>query len=172
MRATLAELRSVPYSEGRDHVRDELTDPGEAAHFATESGVDAVAVGNVHRLREAGATIDFERLARVRERVAQPLVVHGASGIAVDDRRRLAAAGVAKLNIGTSLRQTFARALRESLASDPGGFDRLTLFAPVVDALTDAARTHLEQLGASGRAVRGSAPRLSPRTRRPMSSPT
>ena len=158
------EIGSVPYSEGRDHVRDELTDPDEAARFAAESGVDAVAVavGNVHRLREAGSTIDFERLARIRERVPQPLVIHGASGVTVDDRRRLAAEGVAKFNIGTSLRQTFAHALRESLAADPGGFDRLTLFAPVVDALAETARAHLEQLGASGRAASRPVSRLSP----------
>lgn len=149
------EIGSVPYSEGRAHVRDELTDPDEAARFAAESGVDAVAVavGNVHRLREAGSTIDFERVRAIRERVPQPLVIHGASGVTDADRRRLVAAGVAKFNIGTSLRQSFARALRDSLAADPDEFDRLTLFAPVVDALQATAAGHLERLGAAGRAA-------------------
>jgi len=161
------EIGSVPYSEGRAHVRDELTDPEEAARFAAESGVDAVAVavGNVHRLREAGSTIDFERLARIRERVSRPLVIHGASGVSDADRRRLAASGVAKFNIGTSLRQSFARALRASLAADPDEFDRLTLFAPVVDALAAAAGAHLEALGAAGRAASGRSAEPSPASR-------
>ena len=148
------EIGSVPYSEGRAHVRDELTEPAEAERFARESGVDAVAVavGNVHRLRTAGSTIDFARLDAIRARVAQPLVIHGASGIAADDQRRLVARGVAKFNIGTSLRQTFGAALRGSLAADPDGFDRLTLFAPVIDAMRACAAGHLERLGAAGRA--------------------
>ena len=148
------EIGSVPYRDGRPHVRDELTEPAEAARFAADSGVDAVAVavGNVHRLRETGSTIDFARLAAIRERVARPLVIHGASGIAADDRRRLARAGVAKFNIGTSLRQTFGRALREALAADPDEFDRLTLFAPVERALGAVAGEHLVLLGAAGRA--------------------
>ena len=160
------EIGSVPYSEGRAHVRDELTDPDEAERFAAKSGVDAVAVavGNVHRLREASSTIDFERLASIRGRVSQPLVIHGASGVADEDRRRLAGAGIAKFNIGTSLRQSFARALRASLASDPEQFDRLTLFAPVVDALAATAGSHLEVLGAAGRAADQAAARTAART--------
>ena len=144
------EIGSVPYSEGRAHVRDELTDPDEAARFAAESGVDAVAVavGNVHRLRRSDSRIDFERLARIRAGVPQPLVIHGASGIAPADRARLAREGVAKFNIGTSLRQSFGRSLRASLAADPEQFDRLTLFAPVIEAMRATAAEHLDVLGA------------------------
>lgn len=149
------EIGSVPYSEGRDHVRDELTDPAEATRFSRESGVDAVAisVGNVHRLREVGSVIDFERLAELRKCISQPLVIHGASGIAAADQKRLVAAGVAKFNIGTSLRQSFGLALRSTLEANPSVFDRLTLFAPVIDAMQATASGHLDTLGTRGRAV-------------------
>lgn len=149
------EIGSVPYSEGRTHVRDELTEPDEAARFAAESGVDAVAVsvGNVHRLRERGSRIDFERLARIRAGVECPLVIHGASGIAPADLARLAREGVAKFNIGTSLRQSFGRSLRDALAAAPDEFDRLTLFAPVIAAMSATAAEHIDTLGAGGRAA-------------------
>src|SRR5271154_2860468 len=54
-----AEIGSVPYAEGRAHIKSELTEVSDAVRFAQESGIDAMAVsvGNVHRLPEPGATI-------------------------------------------------------------------------------------------------------------------
>src|SRR5262245_55452631 len=53
------EIGSVPYAEGRDHIRSELTDVASAKALAEESGLDALAVsvGNVHRMKTPGATI-------------------------------------------------------------------------------------------------------------------
>ena len=148
------EIGSVAYSpadnRGREHVRQELTEPGTAHEFAQGSGVDAVAVsvGNVHRLETPTARIDFERLARVSDAVDVPLVIHGTSGIDEDQLVRLAArTPVAKFNVGTSLRRAFARGLRAALASRPDEYDRLTLFADVIPEVSAEARRYLELLG-------------------------
>src|SRR5581483_760074 len=94
------EIGSVPYAEGRDHIRAELTDVASAARLASESGLDALAVsiGNVHRLKRPGATIDFERLRAIEREVSVPLVIHGTSGILEADLARLAQTRVAKFN--------------------------------------------------------------------------
>jgi fructose-bisphosphate aldolase class II len=142
------EIGSVPYHEGRDHIRSELTEPEAAATFAAASGIDAmaIAVGNVHRLTHASATIDFERLARIEALTTLPLVIHGSSGLREPDLRRLKRTRVAKFNIGTTMRQTFARSLRASLAAEPEQFDRLTLMRPVGSALEAEARRIFELL--------------------------
>src|SRR5262249_7591302 len=123
------EIGSVPYSEGRTHIKSELTDTQEAAMLAKESDLDAMAIsiGNVHRLRTPGATIDFELLAKIEAATSVPLVVHGTSGIFEADIRRLARTRVAKFNIGTCIRQAFGKGLRENLAADLGRFDRLEI---------------------------------------------
>jgi fructose-bisphosphate aldolase, class II len=128
------EIGSVPYTEGRDHIKCELTDPQDALAFAQRSGVDAMAisVGNVHRLTSATSEIDFERIEQIASMTELPLVIHGTSGIREADLQRLKTMRVAKFNIGTTMRMTFARSLRQSLASDPERFDRLALMRPVV----------------------------------------
>jgi fructose-bisphosphate aldolase class II len=119
------------------------TDPAEAALFAAETGVDALAVsvGNVHLQTAPGAGIDEALLLAIAAVTTVPLVIHGGSGVPADQRRRLArTAHVAKYNIGTELRQTFGAALRAALAEDPARFDRVEILSRTEPALIRAAR--------------------------------
>jgi len=143
------EIGSVPYFEGRDHIKSELTLPADAQAFAQRSGVDAmaIAVGNVHRLREPIATIDYERLAQIEALTELPLVIHGTTGVSEADLRRLKTTRVSKFNIGTSMRRAFTGSLRESLARDPQAFDRLSLMKPVMQAVQAEAMRFLRMLG-------------------------
>jgi fructose-bisphosphate aldolase class II len=143
------EVGSVPYFEGRDHVKSELTQPSDAQAFAEQSGVDAmaVAVGNIHRLREPTARIDYALLAQIEACTTLPLVIHGTTGIKEADLRKLKQSRISKFNIGTTMRMTFARSLRASLDQDRGGFDRLTIMRPVVSALQAEAFRIFDLLG-------------------------
>ena len=143
------EVGSVPYTEGRDHIKSALTDPLEALAFAEQSGVDAMAisVGNVHRLTEAISAIDFDLVQRIAACTKLPLVIHGTSGIREADIQRLKTLRVAKFNIGTTMRMTFNQSLRQSLADTPERFDRLQLMQPVVSALQAEARRMMDLLG-------------------------
>lgn len=143
------EIGSVPYTEGRDHIKRELTEPQDALAFAERSGVDAMAisVGNVHRMRSADSVIDFERVSKIKALTDLPLVIHGTTGIREADLRRLKTMGVAKFNIGTTMRMTFARSLRASMARHPEQFDRLSLMKPVIDDLASEAHRIIVMLG-------------------------
>ncbi len=144
-----AEIGSVPYAEGRDHIRAERTVAAEAARLATESGVDALAVsvGNVHRLGAATARIDFDQLSAIESAVRLPLVIHGASGIPEADLRRLAGTRVSKFNIGTRLRQAFGQGLRETLSTYPSCVDRIEIMRNVQPYVTREAVRMLRILG-------------------------
>lgn len=143
------EIGSVPYFEGRDHVKSELTLPQEAAAFSRNSGIDAMAisVGNVHRLREPIATIDYERLAEIEALTNLPLVIHGTTGVPEADIQRLKSTRVAKFNIGTSMRLAFSTSLRRALADKPDTFDRLSLMKPVIQGVQAEALRCLTLLG-------------------------
>lgn len=142
------EIGSVPYTEGRDHIKSEFTEPQDAVEFALRSGVDAMAisVGNVHRMTEASSEIDFARVQQIAELTQIPLVIHGTSGINEDDLIRLKNMRVAKFNIGTTMRMAFNRSLRQSLADHPEQFDRLKLMKPVVHDLEIEARRMIDLL--------------------------
>lgn len=131
------------------------TDPDEAAIFARETGVDAMAIsiGNLHLQETAGAVIDRDRLRAIEARTAVPLVIHGGSGIAKAERIGLAAKSrIAKFNIGTEVRMVFGTALRAELARDPRAFDRIDILKATETPVAARARRILRMLGASGRA--------------------
>jgi len=120
------EIGSVPYDEGRDHIKAISTTPEEARAYAEGSGIDALAisVGNIHRLTTPTSVIDYELLEAVEELVTIPLVIHGTTGIAESDIIKLKQKRVAKFNIGTSLRMVIGQTLRQKMAEQPEQFDR------------------------------------------------
>jgi fructose-bisphosphate aldolase class II len=131
------------------------TDPAEAAVFARETGVDALAVsvGNVHLQQQPGGGLDHARLQAIGAATPVPLVIHGGSGVPVPERQVLAARfRVAKVNIGTELRMAFGTALRQAVGADPARFDRLAILAETQDPVFAAARAAIRSLGAAGRA--------------------
>ena len=119
------------------------TDPDEARLFAQETGVDAMAIsiGNVHLQEAQGAAINMDLLRAIEAVTDVPLVLHGSSGIPDVTRRDLALTSkICKFNVGTELRQVFGASLRQQLAQNPGGFDRIEILSAVETPLTDAAR--------------------------------
>ncbi len=123
------------------------TDPAEAAKFARETHVDAMAVsvGNVHLQQDRQGGIDEPLLRAIEAVTSVPLVIHGGSGVPVAQRRALAAtSAVCKFNIGTELRMAWGAALRQAVAADPARFDRAAILketeAPVVAAARDVLR--------------------------------
>ena len=142
------EIGFVGYAGGATSAR---TNPSEAAEFALETGVDAMAVsvGNVHLQQGQTGAIDDRALAAIsiatRGRV--PLVIHGGSGVPSADRQRLArTTPICKFNIGTELRQCFGTALRQSLTDQPQEFDRIKLLSPTEAPLVEATRRILREL--------------------------
>lgn len=98
-----------------------FTDPASAAEYVERTGIDslAVAIGTAHGLYKSEPKLDFERLAEIRKRVDIPLVLHGASGISVEDVRRCIGLGIAKVNIATELKIPFSREVRNYLIENP-----------------------------------------------------
>jgi fructose-bisphosphate aldolase class II len=144
------EIGFVGYAEGEASAR---TDPQDAARFARETGVDAMAVsvGNVHLQQQKQAEIDREALQAIEAATEVPLVVHGGSGIPVEMRRRLARTSkICKFNIGTELRMAFGAALRDAVNRDPDRFDRVSIIKETEEPVRAAARAVIRALGAPG----------------------
>jgi fructose-bisphosphate aldolase, class II len=101
-----------------------FTDVEEARRFVQETGCDwlSVAIGNVHGAIAAGAKdkkkiearLNLERLAGINQACGIPLVLHGGSGIQADNVRAAMKHGIAKINVGTEIRQAYEVSLKES----------------------------------------------------------
>ena len=144
------EIGFVGYADGEHSAG---TDPKEAARFARETGVDAMAVsiGNVHLQQDKASNLNEAALARIEAETEVPLVIHGGSGVSVDQRKRLAAnTAICKFNIGTELRMAFGKAVRQALNTDPAMFDRIEILKSAEPDAETAAHVIFQTLGASG----------------------
>lgn len=137
------EIGFVGYSGGEASAG---TDPEEAAQFARDTNVDAMAisVGNVHLQQDKEGGLDMERIRAIEAVTTVPLVIHGGSGVPMEQRRILSrGSSVCKFNIGTELRMAFGMALRRSINSDPDRFDRVSILKDTHDPLVAATRAVL-----------------------------
>ena len=138
------EIGFVGYSGGENSAG---TDPEEAAQFARETGVDAMAisVGNVHLQQDKEGGLDIDRIRAIEALTTVPLVIHGGSGVPVAQRTALArTSSVCKFNIGTELRMAFGQALRDAVNADPTRFDRVQILKETHDPVVAAARRVLQ----------------------------
>jgi fructose-bisphosphate aldolase class II len=134
------EIGFVGYSGGENSAG---TAPAEAAQFAAETGVDAMAisVGNVHLQTDKDGGLDEPRIRAIEAVTDIPLVIHGGSGVPIAQRTSLArGSNVCKFNIGTELRMAFGAALRASVNSDANRFDRVQILKDTHDPLVAATR--------------------------------
>jgi fructose-bisphosphate aldolase, class II len=143
------EIGFVGYADG---AASALTDPEDAARFAHETGVDAmaIAVGNVHLQQDHAAAIDMAAVAAIAAATGcmVPLVIHGGSGVPPAVRAHLArTTPICKFNLGTELRQVFGAVLRQTLQDHPQEFDRLKLLSATEAPMRDRARAILRDLG-------------------------
>ena len=73
----------------------------------------------MHGGSPAEGGLQRERLRAIAEAVNVPLVLHGASGLGDDDLNYAVGQRVAKINVGTSLHEAFARGMAAGLAAGP-----------------------------------------------------
>ena len=137
------EIGFVGYADGEASAG---TDPEEAAQFARDTGVDAMAisVGNVHLQKDKDGGLDEPRIRAIQALTDTPLVIHGGSGVPMAQRTSLArTSNICKFNIGTELRMAFGAALRDAVNSDDSRFDRNQILKDTHDPLVAATRTVL-----------------------------
>ena len=101
-----------------------FTDVDEARRFVEETGCDwlSVAIGNVHgaiaqELKDQPkpkAKLDLRHLEALAQATRIPLVLHGGSGIPREYVLEAVKRGIAKINIGTEIRQPYEAVLRET----------------------------------------------------------
>ncbi len=100
-----------------------FTDPEEAARFVRESVCDwlSVAIGNIHGRvgkavrdkKKVAARLSIDHLERLSQAAEVPLVLHGGSGIQKRYVLEAMKHGIAKMNIGTEIRQAYEQSLRQ-----------------------------------------------------------
>jgi fructose-bisphosphate aldolase, class II len=99
-----------------------FTRPDEAARFVKDSRCDwlSVAIGNIHGAvseatrdqKKVQARLALDHLEKLAEVTGIPLVLHGGSGIQQEYVLKAMKKGIAKINVGTEIRQAYEQALK------------------------------------------------------------
>jgi fructose-bisphosphate aldolase class II len=94
------------------------TTPEDAIRFVQETNVDALAVsiGTTHGQWKSKAKINYDLLHTLKDQLGDvALVLHGGTGVANEDMRRLAAEGMKKFNVGTELLKVWKDVVKKNL---------------------------------------------------------
>ncbi len=156
--AVEGELGYVAGVEGEDAARhpgeNEYTSVEEAKAYVARTGVDclAVSIGTVHGRLRGKPKLDIERLKRLIDAVKIPLVIHGGTGLAEEQYRKLISHGVAKINYYTALADAAGERIRDNArANGRSGYTGL------VKGIRDSIREEVERVmrlwGSAGRAA-------------------
>lgn len=96
----------------------------EAKRFVQETGCDwlSVAIGNIHGAvsgalkdkKKVAARLNLDHLEKLHQATGIPLVLHGGSGVKQEYLLAAVKKGIAKVNVGTEIRQSYESMLRES----------------------------------------------------------
>ena len=76
------------------------TDPDLAVKFCAETDIDALApsFGTAHGIYKSTPVLDLDRVKVIAERTGLPQVMHGGSGVSVEDYRTAIQNGIRKIN--------------------------------------------------------------------------
>jgi len=122
-----------------------FTEPGEAALFAEETGINAlaVAIGSLHGFYDSEPKLDLERLSQIKAATEVALVLHGGSGIPANSLRDAINRGICKINLATEIKNIFMLTLKECLVNSQE-IDLRKVFPPAIDAVTELVKQKLD----------------------------
>lgn len=140
-----------------------MTDPGRAAQFVQETGIDAIAVnvGQAHIHGRGEVRLDLDRVAALKRAVDVPLVLHGATSVARDDLREAIRRGARKINVGSAMKRACIEAMRASLAAAGPGYNPYEVVGSGLahdvmvrcrSAVQEVTRGYMELFGSAGKA--------------------
>ncbi len=134
----------IPYEE-IFATKKGFTDLEEAKVFVEKSDCDwlSVAVGSIHgavadnlrHQKKPEARLDIDHIKALAQATGVPLVLHGGSGINKECIREGIKAGIAKINVGTEIRQAY----EEALADDEKNVEiaQKAVYDKVCEVITD-----------------------------------
>ncbi len=129
------------------------TDPNDVPRFVEETGLDAlaIAIGTAHGFYKSEPKLDFERLAAISRITKTPLVLHGGTGVPAEDFKKAVLLGMSKINVGTELKATYAKAVRDALCAYPNEIDPRKFMRLVKERCSEVVQEKIEIFGSANR---------------------
>lgn len=133
--------------------QSKLTNPSDVVDFIQKTGVDflAVSIGSEHGIGE-NEKLDIGLLKKIAKLTTIPLVLHGASGVKENDIREAIKNGIAKINIDTDIRHSYAESLRSILKKYPEEEDPREILTKVIGEVQKLVEDKIKLFGSNQKA--------------------
>ncbi|UUZ84695.1 class II fructose-1,6-bisphosphate aldolase [Paenibacillus sp. P26] len=128
--------------------------PEECVRLVKETGIDclAPALGSVHGPYRGQPKLGFDRMKRIRDLTAVPLVLHGGSGLPDEEILQAISCGTAKINVNTDNQTAFTAVIRYHLKTHSSAYDPRQYLKPARQAVIDTVKAKMRLFGSSGKA--------------------
>jgi fructose-bisphosphate aldolase class II/tagatose 1,6-diphosphate aldolase GatY/KbaY len=134
--------------------RAPVTPIGDIQTFMKNTDVDflAVGVGTTHGIFEVQDTIDFDHIRAVKNVTGDlPIVLHGTSGVSMEDISRCVKAGMNKINFGEQIRVNYIRYFNELSASLDHEYHAWRIMRAAKDKIKEDVKEIIRAVGSDGK---------------------
>jgi len=113
----LGEKREQETLDSYDSADDVYSDPDMGKDFVLRTGVDALAIafGTAHGIYKKKPKLDLDRIRLIKEKIDIPFVMHGGSGLTLDEYRTAIKNGIRKINYYTYMALAGGKAVKEAM---------------------------------------------------------
>lgn len=143
-----AELGALAGIEDGEEVKQaKMTDPAHVEEFLSKTDVDglAVSIGNAHGLYKGEPKLDFERLKTIKSISKDvPLILHGGTGLTLEQFANGVELGIKKINIGTEVKKTYIEAFINSHEENVSAYDMVGIPQACKNAVAKMVKEKLE----------------------------
>ncbi len=157
-----AEVGGIGGTEDGVTSSGEIANVNECAQMASQTNICCLAagIGNIHGIYpENWAGLNFEKLQEIYQAVGKkPLVLHGGTGIPLDQIQKAISLGISKINVNTECQLAFAKATRQyieaskDLDTKEKGFDPRKLLKPGTEAIKATVLEKIKMFGSENKA--------------------
>lgn len=128
--------------------------PAECVELVNKTGIDALApaLGSVHGPYKGEPKLGFTEMEQIGNETGMPLVLHGGSGIPLEQIQKSISLGTAKINVNTECQIAGATALRSFVASNETAYDPRNFLTPVREAVKASVIAKMREFGTNGQA--------------------
>ncbi len=129
-------------------------DPQECKQLVEETNVDclAPALGSVHGPYKGEPNLGFEEMEEISNLTDVPLVLHGGTGIPLEDIQRAISLGTAKINVNTENQIEGSKTVREVLDANPEMYDPRKFLGPMRETIKQTVIGKMREFGSSQKA--------------------
>jgi len=150
-----AELGTVGGQED-DVIADGViyADPKECLKLVEATDIDclAPALGSVHGPYKGEPNLGFKEMEEISKTIALPLVLHGGTGIPLNDIQHAISLGSAEINVNTENQIHQTQVIRDFLANNQEVYDPRKYMGPGRDAIKETVIGKMRDFGSSQKA--------------------